>query len=71
MEKNWIKIYTSINYFRAEMVKQILTEHQIDAVLMNKLDSAHRTFGAVDVYVHEDNFSDAIEVMVMRGEIEQ
>lgn len=70
MEKNWIKIYTSINYYRAEMVKQVLAEHQIDAVVMNKLDTAYRTFGAVDVYIHENNFGDAIEVMVLRGEME-
>jgi len=65
MEKNWIKIYTSTNYYRAEMIKQMLTEHEIDSVLMNKQDSSHRTFGHIDVYIHKANFGNAIEVMIL------
>jgi len=65
MEKNWIKIYTSTNYYRAEMIKQMLTEHEIDSVLMNKQDSSHRTFGHIDVYIHKSNFGNAIEVMIL------
>jgi hypothetical protein len=67
MEKNWIKIFTSTNYYRAEMVKQVLTEHHIDSVLMNKQDSSHRTFGDIDVYIHQDNFGNAIEIMILNG----
>jgi transcription antitermination factor NusA-like protein len=65
MEKNWIKIFTSVNYYRAEMVKQVLTEHDIDSVMMNKRDSSHQTFGHIDVYIHQDNFSQAIEIMIL------
>ena len=65
MEKNWIKIYTSTNYYQAEMVKHVLTEHQIAAVMMNKQDSSHRTFGHIDVFIHQDNFSLAIEIMIL------
>lgn len=65
MEKNWIKIFTSTNYFEAEIVKQMLIEHQIDTVLLNKQDSSHRTFGDIEVYIHQKNFSNAIEVMIL------
>ena len=65
MEKNWIKIFTSTNYFEAEIVKQMLIEHRIDTVLLNKQDSSHRTFGNIEVYIHQKNFSNAIEVMIL------
>lgn len=65
MEKNWIKIFTSTNYYQAEIVKQVLTENQIDAVLLNKQDSSHRTFGNIEVYIHQADFSQAIELMIL------
>ena len=65
MEKNWIKIFSSANFYQAEMVKQMLIEHQIATVLLNKQDSSHRTFGHIDVYIHQDNFSQAIEIMIL------
>jgi hypothetical protein len=70
MEKNWIKIYTSINFYQAEIVKQVLTEHGIDTVMLNKQDSSHRNFGHIEVYIHQSNFSAAIELMIL-NEINQ
>jgi len=65
MEKNWIKIFSSHNYYQAEIVKQMLIENQIDTVLLNKQDSSHRTFGAIEVYIHQQDFSNAIEAMIL------
>ena len=65
MEKNWIKIFTSSDYYRSEIVKQVLTEHQIATVLLNKQASSHRAFGDVEVYIHQENFSNAIEIMIL------
>ena len=65
MEANWVKIFTSFNFYRSEIVKQVLVEHQIDAVLLNRQDSSHRAFGNIEVYVHKQDFSDAIEIMVL------
>jgi Putative prokaryotic signal transducing protein len=65
MEKNWVKIFTSADYYRSEIIKQVLTEHQIDTVLLNKQASSHRAFGDVEVYIHERNFSNAIEVIIL------
>lgn len=65
MENNWIKIFSSTDFYRSEMIKQALTQHQIHTVLLNKQDSSHRTFGNIEVYVHKDNFSNAIEVIVL------
>ena len=65
MEKNWIKIFTSTNFYQAEIVKQMLIENQIDSVLLNKQDSSHRTFGDIEVYIHKLDFSNAIEAMIL------
>jgi len=65
MEKNWIKIFTSANYYQSEMVKQALAGYHIESVIINKQDSSHRTFGAIEVYIHQDDFSDAIEVIIL------
>ena len=65
MEKNWIKIFTSPDFYQSEIVKQVLCEHHIDAVLLNKQASSHRNFGNVEVYIHQENFSNAIELMIL------
>ena len=65
MEKNWVRIFKTFNYYQAEIVKQVLTENQIDTVLLNKQDSSHRTFGDIEVYIHQQDFSNAIEVMIL------
>ena len=65
MKKNWVRIFTSADFYEAEMVKQVLTEHRIETVLMNKQDSSHRTFGDIEVYIHQENFSNAIEIMIL------
>lgn len=65
MEKNWIKIFSSTNYYQAEIVKQMLIENQIDTVLLNKQDSVYCTFGDIEVYIHQQDFSNAIEAMIL------
>jgi len=65
MEKNWVKVFTSSNFYQSEIVKQMLTGNHIDAVLLNRQASSHQNFGAVEVYVHQDDFSQAIEMMIL------
>lgn len=65
MEKNWMKIFSTTNYYQAEMVKQALIGHHIGSVLINKQDTAYRTFGEIEVYIHQEDFSDAIEIIIL------
>lgn len=65
MEKNWVKIFTSSDYYQSEMVKQALAGHHIDSVLINKKASSHPTFGNTEVYIHQNDFGNAIEVIVL------
>jgi len=65
MEKNWIKIFTSANYYRSEMVKQALACNDIETVLLNKQASSHRAFGDIEVYIHQKDFSNALEIIIL------
>jgi hypothetical protein len=65
MEKNWIKIFTSANYYQSEMVKQALAGNHIDSVIINKQDSTYHTFGEIEVYIHQEDFSNALEVIIL------
>ena len=65
MEKNWVKIFTSADYYKSEMIKQALAGHHIDTVILNNQDSSHRTFGDIEVYIHQEDFSNAIEVLIL------
>ena len=54
MEPNLVHIFSSGQPYRAEMVKQMLTDHNIQSFLVNKQDSAYK-FGEVELYVNRDD----------------
>ena len=68
MNENWIKVYTSIDVFAAEVLKQGLEEAGIPAVTINKQISAYN-IGEVVVMVNKSDFDKAIEYIV-QNEIE-
>ena len=49
-----IKILSTDNPNKAAIVKQMLEENNIKAVLLNKQDSSYLMFGLVELYVQED-----------------
>ena len=65
MEKNWVKIYKSTNFYQSEIVKQMLLQHNVEAVLLNKQDSSYHNFGNIEVYVHQEDFNHAIELLIL------
>ena len=60
MEAGWIKIYSTTQSFEAELIKQNLANHSIDAVILNKRDSTYTTFGELEVYVRESDKEGAL-----------
>lgn len=54
MEDNLVHIYSSGQPYKAEMVKQMLADHNIQCFLVNKQDSAYK-FGEVELYVNRDD----------------
>jgi len=62
MEKDWIKIRTYTNAIEAEIVKQMLVESNIPAVVLNKQDSSYH-FGKLELYVNAENENAALELI--------
>ena len=54
MEEGWVIAYTTNEMFRAELFKRVLGDHDIEAVIINKMDSTYRTFGDIEIYVRQD-----------------
>ncbi len=64
MEKNWVKIYTSTNNYKAALVTTLLKDHAIEVVELNKKDSSYLNFGEIELYIHPKDFDDAIEIII-------
>jgi len=43
----------------------MLLQHKVEAVLLNKQDSSYHSFGNVEVYVHQEDFDHAIELLIL------
>jgi hypothetical protein len=55
MEEDWVMVHQTGQEFHAEMLKKMLADHDITAVVMNKKDSSYKTFGDIEIYVKEEN----------------
>jgi hypothetical protein len=55
MEKDWVKVFSSDRPFEAEIVKGMLLDNDIEAVLLNRQSSSYNITlpGQVELYVHE------------------
>jgi len=63
MEAGWVKIYISADFFKSELVRQVLIDHEIEAIIINKQGFPYR-IGEVEVYIHEDDFQKALDIIV-------
>jgi len=50
MDEQWEMIFSSAALYRAEMLKSLLLEEGIPAVVINKQDSSYIVIGEVEVY---------------------
>lgn len=49
--KNWAKVFEAKEEYKAEIVKDFLTDKGYDPVIMNKKDTAYNIFGQYEVHV--------------------
>jgi len=54
MSTEQVSIYSTGNPIAAEIIRQMLEESGIPALIMNKQDSFYR-FGDIELYTHRDN----------------
>ena len=63
MKKNWINIFSSANLIEVEIVKQMLNQNNITAIILNKQDSSYNMFGSIDLYILKENQSLASQLI--------
>ena len=68
MDQNWVKIYSTGVSYKAELLKGLLKDNGIEAVIINKKDSAY-LFGELELYVHIDQVVKAKHILTTTGEL--
>lgn len=63
MEKDWIVVFETDQAYQAEIAKKILTDNEINAVILNQHDSSYTSFGQIAVYVHQNFKNKAIDLL--------
>lgn len=58
--QNWIKVFEDRNQIRAEIVKAVLEENGIPAVVLSKKETVYHVFGTYEVLVVQ---ADALPAM--------
>jgi len=58
-----IKILSTNNPNKAEITKQMLEENNINVVLLNKQDSSYNMFGAIELFVTENQEEKATAIL--------
>ncbi|MDA9807855.1 DUF2007 domain-containing protein [Flavobacteriales bacterium] len=58
-----IKILSTNNPNKAEITKQMLEENNINVVLLNKQDSSYNMFGAIELFVTENQKEKATAIL--------
>ncbi|SEF77628.1 putative signal transducing protein [Algoriphagus boritolerans] len=60
---SWIKVFEDQNQIRAEIVKGVLEENGIAAVLMNKKETAYQVLGTYEVLVSQGDVIAAMQLI--------
>jgi hypothetical protein len=63
MEKDFVLVYRTAVPYQAEIAREVLTDNEIQCVVLNQRDSAIPSLGEVEVYVHETNEVQALELL--------
>ena len=61
--QSWIKVFEDKNQIRAEIVKGVLEENGISALVMKKKETVYQVFGTYEVLVPNENVLDAMKLI--------
>ncbi|MFT6970926.1 MAG: hypothetical protein ACJAXX_001493 [Roseivirga sp.] len=59
---NWQSVFKTSIAHQAEIVKAVLNESEIDAIILNQQDSSYH-FGSIEVKVENDNAMQALKII--------
>lgn len=54
-EKDWQCVFTTTQTYQAYIIRDLLKDHDIEAVVVDKQDSFYVTVGEIEVYVEAEN----------------
>lgn len=63
MEKDWVKVFTTSDVFKANLVKDLLDNNDIPAVVLNKKETLTVIIGEAEVYVKREDTVKAINLI--------
>ncbi|MCK4699724.1 MAG: DUF2007 domain-containing protein [Bacteroidales bacterium] len=63
MEKDWVIAYESRQEYLADIARTVLSDNDIESVIINKKDSIYNSFGDIEVYVNRDNLIRAKQIL--------
>jgi hypothetical protein len=66
MEKDWVKLHSSASPEEMTMMKNMLEQHGIPAIVINQRDSAYLSFGEATLYVKNTDFIKAQDLVDRR-----
>jgi hypothetical protein len=62
MEKDWVLAYSTNQLYQAEILRNVMNDHDIESIIINKQDSAYK-FGDVEIYVKRDHILKAKQLV--------
>lgn len=63
MEKDWVKVFTTSDVFKANLVKDLLDNNDIPAVVLNKKETLTVIIGEAEVYVKREDTVKAVNLI--------
>ena len=60
---NWIRVFEDQNQIRSEIVKGVLEERGIAAVIINKKETVYKIYGTYEVLVPQEKAMDALQMI--------
>lgn len=58
-----IKILSTNNLNKAEIIKQMLEENNVDVIMLNKQDSSYLMFGDIELYIKKEQEKQARDLL--------
>ncbi|MCA1763315.1 MAG: putative signal transducing protein [Cryomorphaceae bacterium] len=63
MDKDWVAVYTSGSLHNVELLKHLLNQSDIDAIVLNQQDSFYKTIGDIKLLVRRENVIPAKKII--------
>ncbi len=59
----WVKIFSSEQFYKIEIAKGVLEENGIPSVVLNKQSSSHVVVGFIELYVNKEYALKAVNLI--------